>query len=98
MNLCQDWRAGCKKDVHLQSKAEYEEMIGELKTKKDELQAKFKKLMDGSDDEWEECRTLFLLPKIQWKKDSQNGIHIQKVADGTPETTSSRRPASGRWS
>jgi formiminotetrahydrofolate cyclodeaminase len=80
-----------KKDVAFgKAKAEYEEMIVELKTKKDELQAKFKKLMDGSDDEWEEVQNAFSSAKDSMKEGFSKMVSIfKKVADGTPEDTSS---------
>ncbi|MDA3815989.1 MAG: hypothetical protein PF486_01345 [Prolixibacteraceae bacterium] len=49
-----------KKDkVNGDAKAEYEEKLNNLKTKKKELQAKYDALVNASDEKWEEVKSAF---------------------------------------
>jgi len=41
------------------AKAEYEEMLNNLKTKKKELQAQYNELASTSDEKWEEVKSTF---------------------------------------
>ena len=58
-----------KKDKAIgEAKIEYEEKLAELKTKKIELQAKYDKLVEATEENWERLKLHFLLRRNPLKR------------------------------